>query len=213
MSFYSTSCTLRDPWKPESAVPARCSLSCPRPDPLVRPRFGHPCPDGDPRPGHPRSASRRETPRAGLRRHLGDPGEGGLPVQSGRQRGRRETTAPMRGSASSGAVCCARSGARTCCWRMPSSRRSDSLGLVAEVATDPASPTFALLMVRNPNRYTPTPWASSTGNKGDDLRIQAWSSRAATTRASACGGRTEPRFPTNGASSTRRAPGRCASRC
>ena len=48
----------------------------------------------------------------------------------------------------------------------------DSLGLVAEVATDPASPTFALLMVRNPNRYTADAVGFLYWYKGDDLRIQ-----------------------------------------
>jgi hypothetical protein len=48
----------------------------------------------------------------------------------------------------------------------------DSLGFATEVATDPAAPTFALLMVRNPSR----PEAEAVGflywYKGDDLRIQ-----------------------------------------
>ena len=48
----------------------------------------------------------------------------------------------------------------------------DSLGLATEVATDPSSPTFALLMVRNPGR----PQAEAVGflywYKGSDLRIQ-----------------------------------------
>ena len=48
----------------------------------------------------------------------------------------------------------------------------DSLGLSVEVATDPASPTFALLMVRNPNRYTAEAVGFLYWYRGDDLRIQ-----------------------------------------
>jgi hypothetical protein len=48
----------------------------------------------------------------------------------------------------------------------------DSLGLVTELATDPASPTFALLMVRNPARYTADAVGFLYWYKGDDLRIQ-----------------------------------------
>ena len=48
----------------------------------------------------------------------------------------------------------------------------DSLGLVTEVATDPASPTFALLMVRNPARFTADAVGFLYWYKGDDLRIQ-----------------------------------------
>jgi hypothetical protein len=48
----------------------------------------------------------------------------------------------------------------------------DSLGLATEVATDPASPTFALLMVRNPYRYTADAVGFLYWFNGDDLRIQ-----------------------------------------
>jgi hypothetical protein len=48
----------------------------------------------------------------------------------------------------------------------------DSLGFAVEVATDPASPTFALLMVRNPSRYTADAVGFLYWYKGDDLRIQ-----------------------------------------
>jgi hypothetical protein len=48
----------------------------------------------------------------------------------------------------------------------------DSLGLVTEVATDPASPTFALLMVRNPARVTADAVGFLYWYRGDDLRIQ-----------------------------------------
>jgi hypothetical protein len=48
----------------------------------------------------------------------------------------------------------------------------DSLGFVTEVATDPASPAFALLMVRNPDRYTADAVGFLYWYKGDDLRIQ-----------------------------------------
>ena len=48
----------------------------------------------------------------------------------------------------------------------------DSLGLVTEVATDPASSNFALLMVRNPARYTADAVGFLYWYKGDDLRIQ-----------------------------------------
>lgn len=48
----------------------------------------------------------------------------------------------------------------------------DSLGFVTEVATDPASPTFALLMVRNPVRHTADAVGFLYWTKGDDLRIQ-----------------------------------------
>jgi hypothetical protein len=48
----------------------------------------------------------------------------------------------------------------------------DSLGLVTEVATDPASPDFALLMVRNPSRYIADAVGFLYWYKGDDLRIQ-----------------------------------------
>jgi hypothetical protein len=48
----------------------------------------------------------------------------------------------------------------------------DSLGLVTEVATDPASPAFALLMVRNPSRYTADAVGFLYWYRGDDLRIQ-----------------------------------------
>ena len=48
----------------------------------------------------------------------------------------------------------------------------DTMGLVTEVATDPASPTFALLMVRNPDRYTADAVGFLYWYKGDDLRIQ-----------------------------------------
>jgi hypothetical protein len=48
----------------------------------------------------------------------------------------------------------------------------DSLGLVTEVATDPGSPTFALLMVRNPARFTADAVGFLYWYKGDDLRIQ-----------------------------------------
>ena len=40
-----------------------------------------------------------------------------------------------------------------------------------EVATDPASPTFALLMVRNPARFTADAVGFLYWYKGDDLRI------------------------------------------
>ncbi len=48
----------------------------------------------------------------------------------------------------------------------------DSLGFVTEVATDPASPNFALLMVRNPARHTAEAVGFLYWYKGDDLRIQ-----------------------------------------
>ncbi|TFG89162.1 MAG: hypothetical protein E4H17_01140 [Gemmatimonadales bacterium] len=48
----------------------------------------------------------------------------------------------------------------------------DSLGLVTEMATDPASPAFALLMVRNPDRFTADAVGFLYWYKGDDLRIQ-----------------------------------------
>jgi len=48
----------------------------------------------------------------------------------------------------------------------------DSLGFVTEVATDPALPTFALLMVRNPSHYTADAVGFLYWYKGDDLRIQ-----------------------------------------
>lgn len=48
----------------------------------------------------------------------------------------------------------------------------DSLGFVTELATDPNSPTFALLMVRNPGRYTADAVGFLYWYKGDDLRIQ-----------------------------------------
>jgi len=48
----------------------------------------------------------------------------------------------------------------------------DSLGFVTEVATDPASPGFALLMVRNPDRTTADAVGFLYWYKGDDLRIQ-----------------------------------------
>jgi len=48
----------------------------------------------------------------------------------------------------------------------------DSLGLVTEVASDPGSPAFALLMVRNPSRYTADAVGFLYWYKGDDLRIQ-----------------------------------------
>jgi hypothetical protein len=48
----------------------------------------------------------------------------------------------------------------------------DSLGFVTEVATDPTSPTFALLMVRNPDRGTADAVGFLFWYKGGDLRIQ-----------------------------------------
>ena len=48
----------------------------------------------------------------------------------------------------------------------------DSLGFVTEIATDPGSPTFALLMVRNPARYTADAVGFLFWYKGEDLRIQ-----------------------------------------
>jgi hypothetical protein len=48
----------------------------------------------------------------------------------------------------------------------------DSLGLVTEVATDPASPAFALLMVRNPARYTADAVGFLYWYRGSDLRLQ-----------------------------------------
>jgi hypothetical protein len=48
----------------------------------------------------------------------------------------------------------------------------DSLGFVTEVATDPAFPTFALLMVRNPDSYTADAVGFLYWYRGDDLRIQ-----------------------------------------
>jgi hypothetical protein len=48
----------------------------------------------------------------------------------------------------------------------------DSLGFVTEVATDPAMPACALLMVRNPGRYTADAVGFLYWYRGDDLRIQ-----------------------------------------
>ena len=48
----------------------------------------------------------------------------------------------------------------------------DSLGLVTEVATDPAAPAYALLMVRNPARYTADAVGFLYWYRGDDLRLQ-----------------------------------------
>ena len=48
----------------------------------------------------------------------------------------------------------------------------DSLGLVTEVATDPQSPGFALLMVRNPYRFTADAVGFLYWFKGGELRIQ-----------------------------------------
>ena len=48
----------------------------------------------------------------------------------------------------------------------------DSLGFVTEVATDPASPRFVLLMVRNPGRYTADAVGFLYWYREDDLRIQ-----------------------------------------
>lgn len=48
----------------------------------------------------------------------------------------------------------------------------DSLGLVTEVATDPVSSQFALVMVRNPGRYTAEAVGFLYWYRGDDLRIQ-----------------------------------------
>ncbi len=48
----------------------------------------------------------------------------------------------------------------------------DSLGVVTEVAVDPAAPSFVLLMVRNPYRHTADAVGFLCWYRGDDFRIQ-----------------------------------------